>query len=90
VFFVNVPLAGIVAVAALFVIPDDRRGAVRERRRFDLPGALTVTGGATLLVFGLVQGPEVGWTDPAIIGAFAPPPCCWPRSRWWRRAARTR
>ncbi|MER6810535.1 MFS transporter [Spirillospora sp. NPDC000708] len=71
VFFVNVPLAGLVAVAALFLIPDDRRGAVRERRRFDLPGALTVTGGATLLVFGLVQGPETGWTDPPIIGAFA-------------------
>ncbi|WP_174550954.1 MFS transporter [Actinomadura macra] len=68
VFFVNVPLALLVAAAALVVIPADARAD--GRRRFDLPGALTVTGGATLLVFGLVQGPEAGWTDPVIVGAF--------------------
>jgi MFS family permease len=65
VFFVNVPLAGAVAVAALLVIPADLRGF--ERRRFDLPGALTATGGATLLVFVLVQGPEVGWGSTSIV-----------------------
>jgi len=65
VFFVNVPLAGLVAAAALVVIPRDPRRT--ERRRFDLPGALTVTGGASLLVFSLVQGPETGWTDPAVV-----------------------
>ncbi|HEY2062727.1 MAG TPA: MFS transporter [Amycolatopsis sp.] len=65
VFFVNVPLAGIVALAALFVIPADPRE--RTRRRFDLPGALTVTGGATLAVFVLVQSPELGWTAPAVL-----------------------
>jgi predicted MFS family arabinose efflux permease len=69
VFFVNVPLAGLVALAALFVIPrDPGRGA---RRRFDLPGALSVTVGATALVFGLVEGPELGWASPLVIGAFA-------------------
>ncbi|MGH3244548.1 MAG: MFS transporter [Spirillospora sp.] len=68
VFFVNVPLAAIVALAALAVIPRDARA--RGRRRFDIPGALTVTGGATLLVFALVQGPEAGWADPTIVGAF--------------------
>ncbi|CCH29764.1 MFS transporter [Actinosynnema sp. NPDC047251] len=67
VFFVNVPLAGAVALAALAVIPADERGG--PRRRFDLPGALTVTGGATLLVFVLVQGPEVGWTTPTVVVA---------------------
>ncbi|WP_262402489.1 MFS transporter [Actinomadura sp. CNU-125] len=68
VFFVNVPLAGAVAAAALLVIPRDERDGTS--RRFDLPGALTATAGATLLVFGLVQGPEIGWTDPAVGGAF--------------------
>ncbi|GAA1595246.1 MFS transporter [Actinomadura kijaniata] len=67
VFYVNVPLAGLVALAALAVIP--RGPARRERRRFDLPGSLTVTGGATLLVFALVEGPELGWTSPPVTGA---------------------
>jgi len=67
VFFVNVPLAGAVAAAALLVIPRDVAGS--GRRRFDLPGALTVTGGASLLVFALIQGPEVGWKDPAVVVA---------------------
>ncbi|MEU6667463.1 MFS transporter [Streptomyces sp. NPDC046727] len=68
VFFVNVPLAGLVAIAALAVIPRDE--ARTAGRRFDLPGALTVTAGATLLVFALVEGPESGWTSPEVIGSF--------------------
>ncbi|WP_309119855.1 MFS transporter [Paenibacillus sp.] len=65
VFYVNVPLAGIVALAAVFLIPRD---AARERkRRFDVPGAVTVTAGATLLVYVLVQGPEFGWTSLSIM-----------------------
>lgn len=69
VFFVNVPLAGALAVAVLFVIPRDapRTG----RRRFDLPGAFSVTVGATLLVFALVEGPEVGWGSRWILAALA-------------------
>lgn len=65
VFFVNVPLAGIVALAALFVIPRDKQR--HQKRHFDIPGAATVTAGATLLVYVLVQGPEVGWVSPNIM-----------------------
>jgi EmrB/QacA subfamily drug resistance transporter len=65
VFFVNVPLAGLVALAALAVIPRDPS---RPRgRSFDLPGALTATAGVTLLVTVLVQGPAAGWTSPGIL-----------------------
>ncbi|GAA3837363.1 MULTISPECIES: MFS transporter [Amycolatopsis] len=69
VFYVNVPLAGLVALAALAVIPRDPAGG--PSGRFDLPGSLTVTGGATLLVFALVQGPEQGWGSGLVLGAFA-------------------
>ncbi|WP_410655440.1 MFS transporter [Amycolatopsis sp. lyj-112] len=65
VFYVNVPLAAIVALAALYFIPRDERRT--ESRKFDFPGALTVTVGATLLVYVLVQGPEDGWSSPGII-----------------------
>ncbi|PXC07291.1 MFS transporter, partial [Pseudomonas aeruginosa] len=58
------PLAGAAALLALRLIPADAR---RQRgRRFDLAGALTVTAGATLLVFALVQGPESGWDAPSV------------------------
>ncbi|CAM5446846.1 MFS transporter OS=Streptomyces fumanus OX=67302 GN=GCM10018772_45860 PE=4 SV=1 [Streptomyces fumanus] len=67
VFYVNVPLGVLIALGALYVVPRDP--ARTERRRFDLPGWLSVTGGATLLVFALVEGPELGWGDGLVIGA---------------------
>jgi EmrB/QacA subfamily drug resistance transporter len=67
VFFVNVPLAGIAILLAVPLIPADPPRVTG--RRFDLPGALCVTSGATLVVFTLVQGPESGWTAPMIIAS---------------------
>ncbi|TIU09124.1 MAG: MFS transporter, partial [Mesorhizobium sp.] len=69
VFYVNVLLAGVAIIAAFAIIPRDRKR--HEHRSFDLPGALTVTTGATLLVFTLVQGPEYGWGSTAIIVSAA-------------------
>ncbi|MCP2163216.1 MFS transporter [Goodfellowiella coeruleoviolacea] len=68
VFYVNVPVGGLIALCALFAIPRDP--ARTTRRRFDLPGSLSVTGAATLLVFALVEGPELGWGDGLVVGAF--------------------
>jgi MFS family permease len=59
VFFVNVPMAALVAGGALAVVSPDPPSA--GARGFDLPGAATVTGGATLIVFAIVQGPVSGW-----------------------------
>lgn len=67
VFYVNVALAGIAIAAAFAIIPRDPKR--QARRNFDLPGALTVTAGATLLVFTLVQGPDYGWTSPTILAS---------------------
>ncbi|AUL14529.1 MFS transporter [Bordetella bronchiseptica] len=69
VFFVNVLLAGIAIVAAFLVIPKDAPRAAR--RSFDMPGALTATAGATLLVYALVQGPEDGWLATPIFASLA-------------------
>ena len=69
VFYVNVLLAGIAIIAAFAVIPRDPKRL--EKRSFDLPGAMTVTTGATLLVFALVQGPEYGWSSPSIVASAA-------------------
>ncbi|WP_353940589.1 MFS transporter [Streptomyces sp. HUAS MG91] len=68
VFYVNVPLALGVGLLGARVLPAD---APTERRQgFDLPGGLSVTLGALLLVFGLVQGPEAGWAAPVTLISF--------------------
>ncbi|WP_407835989.1 MFS transporter [Streptomyces sp. DSM 116496] len=79
VFFVNVVLAGPALLLAFVVIPRD--GEREKGRTFDLPGALSISLGVTLIVFALVQGPGSGWSSPGImlsaaaglllIGAFA-------------------
>jgi EmrB/QacA subfamily drug resistance transporter len=69
VFFVNVPLASVAALSALVVLPADQGRDLA--RGFDIPGAVTATGGVTLVVFALVQGPKLGWTSPGILASFA-------------------
>ncbi|WP_412075204.1 MFS transporter [Streptomyces xanthophaeus] len=69
VFFVNVVLALPALLLAFVLIPKDRQ---RDRgRRFDLPGALSVTLGVTSIVFALVQGPALGWLSPGILVSAA-------------------
>ncbi|GAA0478728.1 MFS transporter [Paractinoplanes deccanensis] len=68
VFYVNVPLALGAALVALRLMAADPAGV--RRRRLDLPGVLTATLGFTALVFGIVQGPELGWSSPAALGAI--------------------
>ncbi len=59
VLFVNVPIALVLAIAAPRVL------AASEGRsgRLDLPGAIAVTGGMTLLVYGLSRAAAHSWTD---------------------------
>jgi len=67
VLFVNVPIGIALMVSAVYVLP-----AVGSRRgRLDLRGALSVSVGTALLVFGLERAPTVGWSDPLTVGAFA-------------------
>jgi EmrB/QacA subfamily drug resistance transporter len=67
VFFVNVPLASAAVLLAFALLPADRK--LERGRSFDLPGALSVTLGVTLIVFALVQGPGLGWGSPAVLAA---------------------
>lgn len=69
VFFVNVPLATAAIALTFLLIPSDT--PQQGERRFDLPGAITATGGTTLLVFVLVQAPETGWTSTPLLAAAA-------------------
>lgn len=68
VFFVNVPLAAMVALIALLVVPATPSAA--RRASLDVPGGVTATAGALLLVLGLVTGPQAGWAAPATVLSF--------------------
>ncbi|MFI7695804.1 MFS transporter [Nonomuraea sp. NPDC049655] len=67
-FFVNVPVALAVVVAAPVVLKESRPA---ERPGMDLPGAVSVTAGLLALVFGLTRAGEHGFADLLGLGALA-------------------
>ncbi|MFP1625151.1 MFS transporter [Streptomyces sp. 5K101] len=62
-FLINVPVALLVLVGTLMVIPEGRAGG---RTRLDVPGAVTVTGGLLALVFGITTAGHQGWAEPTV------------------------
>jgi EmrB/QacA subfamily drug resistance transporter len=69
-FLLPVPIALALLAVGSRVIPHDR-GAALSRRRFDVPGAVTLTTGMLLLVRTIVEAPDQGWASAQTIGAFA-------------------
>src|SRR5918998_5492981 len=68
IFFVNVPV-GVAGIALSFVLLESDRGE-RASRRLDLPGALTVTAGLVLLVYGLTRAEESGFGSPLTLATM--------------------
>lgn len=68
VFFVNVPLVVLAFVTVARFVPASRDD---ERHPLDPLGALMSIGGLVSLVFGVINGPERGWTDLVTLAAFA-------------------
>ncbi|MFI0352886.1 MFS transporter [Actinomadura sp. 9N407] len=63
--YVNVPI-GLAAIAlAPRLLPE---ASDRTARGFDVPGALTATGGLALLVFTLVEANDAGWASARTLG----------------------
>src|SRR5271154_6574204 len=67
---VPAPVAVIVLAAAIWLIPRGERTA-RGGRRFDMPGAVTVTAAMLLLVYTVVSAQQAGWASARTIGSFA-------------------
>ena len=67
IFFINVPLAVAILVLAVTRVPESRDPAVG---RIDWPGALLTTVGLGALVFGLIEAPAAGWTDPLVAASL--------------------
>ena len=71
---VPAPVALLTLVAAIRFIPrsgDDGERANRSNRKFDIPGAITVTGAMLLLVYTVVAAQQAGWGSARTIGSFA-------------------
>jgi EmrB/QacA subfamily drug resistance transporter len=68
-FFVNLPVGVATILLSLRFVPDSRASV--ERRGFDLAGAVTVTGGLMLIVYGLVGATDHGWGSTRTLGILA-------------------
>jgi EmrB/QacA subfamily drug resistance transporter len=67
VLFVNVPIGLLLAFMAPRVLGE----APKRKARLDFGGAVTVTAGMTLLVYGLVRAADHGWTETWTVASFA-------------------
>jgi EmrB/QacA subfamily drug resistance transporter len=66
IFWINVPI-GLIAIPLAMTRLSETRGPAN---RLDLPGLGLVSGGLLSLVWGLVRGNELGWTNPQIVGSL--------------------
>jgi EmrB/QacA subfamily drug resistance transporter len=69
IFFVNVPVGIVVFIASLRYVPESKDE--HAHKSFDLAGAITVTAGLLVLVYGIVKAQENGWTSLRTGGYFA-------------------
>jgi len=60
IFYLNVPIGAAALLLARRVVPESRLASAR--RRYDMLGAVTVTGALVMLVYAISQAPTVGWT----------------------------
>jgi EmrB/QacA subfamily drug resistance transporter len=68
VLFVNVPIGAALIAAALAALTESR---AEQRSSLDIAGAITVTGGLALLVYGIVSTNTRAWGSPATIMTLA-------------------
>jgi EmrB/QacA subfamily drug resistance transporter len=69
IFFINVPV-GVVAFALAPRLLQESRAGV-SRRRFDVPGAASITGGLMLLVYAMTRATQHGWASAEAVALLA-------------------
>ncbi|MFF8292597.1 MFS transporter [Streptomyces sp. NPDC016309] len=67
-FWVNAPVVVAALVLTALFVPESR---ARRAQRLDLPGQVLLTLVIAAAVGVLIEGPRIGWTSPAALGAYA-------------------
>jgi EmrB/QacA subfamily drug resistance transporter len=67
VFLLNVPVTAVALIAGFVLVPNSKDP---EPGAFDLLGAALSAASLGSLVYGLIEAPDRGWTDPLILGSF--------------------
>jgi EmrB/QacA subfamily drug resistance transporter len=67
VFLINVPVATTAMLLGVRLVPESRDP---NPGAFDLAGAGLSIAALTSLVYGIIEAPDRGWTDPTILGCF--------------------
>ena len=68
IFFINLPICALVFLGTLTVVSESRDPHARP---IDLVGAVLSTATLSTFVFGIIEAPSRGWTDPVVIGSLA-------------------
>jgi EmrB/QacA subfamily drug resistance transporter len=66
IFLINLPIGIAVYLLCLRLLPRDQPAA--ERKRLDVSGAVTVTGGLILMVYAIIEGNAAGWGSTQTLG----------------------
>ncbi|MGZ6966796.1 MAG: MFS transporter [Acidimicrobiia bacterium] len=82
IFLVNLPIVAIGLVAGLFLIPTSKDP---NAPRLDPLGALLSITGLTALLYGIIEAPQDGWTDPMILTSFGIAVVLLGVFIWWQR-----
>lgn len=68
VFVITVPVVAVAAVGVALLAPTSRS---ERGQHLDIGGAALSVLGLSILIFGLIQAPEHGWTSPTTLGTIA-------------------
>ena len=83
VFLFTVPVAGVVLGLATWIVPTSRD---EEQRPLDAVGSALSIVVLGCLLYGIIEGPELGWRDPPVIAGFCVAAVgVWAYVRWERR-----
>lgn len=68
IFLVNLPIVVLALVVGARILPVSRDS---RRRPLDPLGSVLSVVGLTAVLFGIIEAPNLGWTSPEVLGAFA-------------------